>query len=142
MGEKNRPNTYSTKVEVKKMLKGGKNMLKLTVLEKKNDEFLVNFELDGENLGEKIVDKLEMMATIETKKEAKIEMYFEENVELRKITVEKYDEEYDIELNKWIYCENDVRYKVEHLKTYKKRKNAVEYANKMAKIYECYVEEL
>ena len=117
-------------------------MMKLTMLEKVENGYLVNFEVDGENWGEKIVDHAEMMSTIETRKEAKIEMYFEEKVEWRKITVEEYDGEFDIILNIWIFLEENVRYKDEHLKTYKRRKNAVEYAEKMAKYYGCYVEEI
>ena len=117
-------------------------MMKLTVLEKVENGYLVNFEVDGENWGEKIVDHREMMSTIETRKEANIDIFFEEKVEWKKITLEEYDGEFDIVLNTWIFLEDNVRYKDEHLKTYKRRKNAVEYAEKMAKHYECYVEEI
>lgn len=103
-------------------------MMNLTVIEKVDNGYLCEFEFDGETW-EKVIDYKELMINIKTRVEANINIEYLVPVEEVVITIEKYDEEYDVILNTWIYTNEGVSYKDKFIKTYKRLSSAIKLAN-------------
>ena len=97
--------------------------MKLTVVELlENGNYIVEFELDGENLGEREMDLAELRSWIV---EGVVKMEYLEEVEFEVVTVEEYDGEFDVNINKYSYTKYDSEYDCEYIKTYKTLKGAL-----------------
>lgn len=98
-------------------------MLSYTVLNKmENGEYLVDIVLDGEYLGERTMDRDELIVTCRTSKECGALVLFKEEseeVEDIEVSIEEYDREFDVNINKWTYNSVGVSYKCEYVGSYK-----------------------
>lgn len=97
--------------------------MKLTVIELlENGNYMVEFELDGENLGEREMDFAELRSWIV---EGVVKVEYLEDVEFDVVTVEDYDGEFDVNVNKYSYSKYNNEYDCEYVKTYKTLKGAL-----------------
>lgn len=102
--------------------------MKLTVIEVlENENYLVGFELDGEYLGEREMDLAELRSFII---DGIVKIEYLEDVQFDVVTVEEYDGEYDVNINKYGYSQHDDSFDCEYVKTYKTLKGALNRAYK------------
>ena len=102
--------------------------MEIVVIEKIGNDYLVEFILDGESFGTRMMDYKEMMVTIETKEECNVKITFLEEVKEYTVTVEEYGDEIDVVLNTWTHSEDGINYKDTFLKTYKRMSSAIKFA--------------
>lgn len=114
--------------------------MKLTVLEKlENGKYLVNYNLDGENLGDKEIDYSELCADIYTAKTSKnLSITFVEPVHVLHIDIDYAEEEgqtHLVNVGEFIYRDNHSNpdYKEVECYEYKTKKGAVNKAKKLVK---------
>lgn len=116
-------------------------MLNITVLENWDTEKMVEIEMEGEASTRKMgIKELKSWIDDATKEGATVKVSFEEPTEIEVVTIEEYDGEYDLYINRYTYeAVSDFEYEDELVKTYKQHASAVKQAQKIAKERDAYL---
>jgi hypothetical protein len=117
-------------------------MMTINVLENYKNEQMVEFILDGENVGSREMNQIELMATINDARKKIVNVTFEEPTELQVVTMSEYDGEYDIEINTYTFSSvREFDFRDETVKTYKREKAAFKKMREVASQLGCTYEE-
>lgn len=113
-------------------------MLKINVKEDYSFENMVEMFMDGELVGERTMSESELHSFITDAKSGNVEVEFEDDTEIRFVSIEEYDGEYDVVLNTFTYRTlTDFDYSDETVKTYKREASATRKVQEMASKLDC-----
>ena len=113
-------------------------MMKVTVIEKIEEGlFAVEYELDGENLGEGTMTYESIRADIVSGNKA-VKYEFQEEIDFQLVQVDKEEDEYFVYVSNFNCSEFGVEFDDLAQYFYKTEKGALNKANKLAEQYETY----